>query len=173
MTRWTVRQERPGDEAAIHRVTAAAFAGHPHSEGTEPAIVDALRGDGDLTLSLVADAGGAVIGHVAFSRAVLADGAQQWQTLGPISVLPEWQGQGIGRALVEAGLTHWRAADAHGIVLLGDPELYGRFGFVRGTPLRIEGPLAAYFQVLPFADEIPASTVGFAPAFGQARVGTR
>lgn len=166
----TVRDERAGDAAAIRRVTERAFANQPHSEGTEPAIVDALRAAGDLSLSLVAEVGGELVGHVAFSRAILSDGAQGWQTLGPISVLPERQHQGIGRALIEAGTARWRKAGAPGIVLLGSPELYKRFGFVRGTPLHIAGPLEDYFQVLAFADEIPAASVEFAPAFGEARV---
>lgn len=169
----TIRAERPGDEPAIHRVTEAAFTDHPHSEGAEPAIVAALRADGDLALSLVAERGGRIVGHVAFSRAVLSGGEDRWYALGPISVLPEQQGQGIGRALVEAGAAHWRDAGAQGIVLLGDPALYSRFGFVRGTPLHIEGPLAAYFQVLPFTESIPDSSVTFAPAFRAARVRNR
>jgi predicted N-acetyltransferase YhbS len=168
-----IRPERSGDEAAIRHVTAAAFIDHPHSEGTEPAIVDALRADGDLALSLVAEMDGEIVGHVAFSRAILSGGEGGWYALGPISVVPERQGQGIGRALVEAGMAHWRAAGAQGVVLLGDPVLYGRFGFVRGTPLHIEGPLAEYFQVLPFAADIPASSVTFAPAFRMARVQNR
>jgi putative acetyltransferase len=168
-----VRPERPSDRLAIHRVTEAAFTDHPHSEGTEPAIVDALRDDGDLALSLVAEDQGEIVGHVAFSRAVLSCGEQGWFALGPISVLPERQGRGIGRALVEAGVAHWRAAGAQGIVLLGDPALYGRFGFVRGTPLHIEGPLAEYFQLLPFTEAIPDSSVSFAPGFSQARVRNR
>jgi putative acetyltransferase len=169
MAPWTIRDERPGDEAAIRRVTAAAFADHPHSEGTEPAIVDALRSAGDLTLSLVAEADGGVVGHVAFSRAILSNGAQDWQTLGPISVAPRWQGQGIGRALVGAGAAHWRAAGAPGIVVVGNPELYGRFGFSTDTALHLEGPLAPYFQVLALTGEVPAASVGFAPAFREAR----
>jgi putative acetyltransferase len=169
----TIRVERPGDEPAIHRVTEAAFTGHPHSEGTEPAIVDALRADGDLALSLVAEEKDEIVGHVAFSRAILSGGEQGWFALGPISVLPEKQGRGIGRALVEAGAAHWRAAGAQGVVLLGDPALYSRFGFVKGTPLYIEGPLADYFQVLPFTEAIPASSVTFARAFRAARVRDR
>lgn len=168
-----IRAELPEDVAAIRSVTAAAFIDHPHSDGTEPAIVDALRADGDLALSLVAEIDGEIIGHVAFSRAILSSGEDGWYALGPISVTPERQGQGIGRALVEAGIAHWRAAGARGLVLLGDPALYGRFGFVRGTPLHIEGPLAEYFQVLPFVPAIPASSVTFAPAFGMARVRNR
>jgi putative acetyltransferase len=169
----TIRAERPGDEPAIHRVTEAAFADHAHSEGTEPAIVDALRAGGDLALSLVAEQSGEIVGHAAFSKAILSGGEQGWYALGPISVLPEQQGQGIGRALVEAGAAHWRGAGAQGIVLLGDPALYSRFGFVRGTPLHIEGPLADYFQVLPFTESIPAAAVTFAPAFRLARVRNR
>lgn len=169
MTEWLIREERPGDETTVHRVTEAAFAGEPHSEGTEPAIVDALRADGDLALSLVAEASGSeIIGHVAFSPALLSGGAAGWYTLGPVSVLPERQGQGIGRALIEAGIAHMRKAGAQGVVVLGDPDLYSRFGFVRGTRLHIEGPLASYFQVLPFGAEIPDAAVDFAPAFGSA-----
>ena len=92
------------------------------------------------------------------------------EALGPISVHPKYQGRGIGRALVEAGAAHWREAGAKGVVLLGDPALYGRFGFVRDTPLHIDGPLARYFQVLPFTNEIAAASVTFAPAFGLASV---
>jgi predicted N-acetyltransferase YhbS len=169
MSEWLIRKERPGDEPAIHRVTEAAFTGHPHSEGTEPAIVDALRADGDLALSFVAETGSGIIGHVAFSPARLSDNEAGWYTLGPVSVLPERQGQGIGRALIEAGIAHMRKAGAQGVVVVGDPDLYGRFGFVRGTPLQIAGPLADYFQVLPFVLEVPDSTVDFAPAFSAAR----
>ena len=166
---WTIREERAGDEPAIRRVTEVAFANHPHSEGTEPAIVDALRADGDLTLSLVAEVRGAVVGHVAFSPAVLSTCAPGWQTLGPLSVDPDWQHQGIGRALIEAGAAHWRGKGAQGIVLLGSPDLYARFGFVRDTPLHIEGPLTEYFQVLALAGAIPAAAVEFAPAFSEPR----
>lgn len=170
---WTIRPERTGDEPAIHRLTEAAFTGHPHSEGTEPAIVDALRADGDLALSLVAETDGAIVGHVAYSRAILSGGEPGWFALGPISVLPERQGHGIGRALVETGTAYWREAGAEGVVLLGDPALYSRFGFARDTPLHITGPLAGYFQVLPFTDTIPAASVTFAPAFSLARVRNR
>lgn len=166
MTGWSVREERPGDEAAIRRLTEAAFAGHPHSDGTEPAIVDALRADGDLALSLVAEADGEVVGHAAFSPALLANGEEGWLTLGPISVLPERQGEGIGRALIEAGISQGREAGAAGIVVLGDPALYAHFGFIGDTPLRIEGPLREYFQVLALGDDIPDCTVEFAHAFG-------
>ncbi|MXP40436.1 GNAT family N-acetyltransferase [Altererythrobacter soli] len=168
MSEWLIRSERPGDEPAIHSVTKAAFADHPHSQGTEPAIIEALRADGDLTLSLVAEAGSTILGHAAFSPAHLSGDEAGWYTLGPVAVLPERQGQGIGRSLIEAGLTQMRAAGAQGVVVLGEPDLYGRFGFRRGTALHIDGPLASYFQVLPFGSAVPASTVAFAPGFASA-----
>ena len=168
MTAWAIREERSGDEAAIHDVTEIAFANHPHSDGTEPAIIEILRATGELTLSLVAEIEGQIVGHVAFSPAILSNGAQGWQTLGPIAVHPDWQAHGIGRALLETGVAHWREAGAEGVVLVGSPDLYGRFGFVTGSPLTIEGPLARYFQVLAFTDAVPAASVDFAPAFGAA-----
>lgn len=173
MSELTIRAERAGDEAAVRAVMTAAFADHPHSEGTEPAIVDRLRADGDLALSLVAEQDGAVLGHAAYSIAVLSNGDPGWYALGPIGVLPDRQGQGLGRALIEAGTAQLRAHGARGIVLLGDPDLYARFGFMRGTPLSISGPLAGYFQVLPFVREVPQAQVRFAPAFSLARVKNR
>jgi predicted N-acetyltransferase YhbS len=165
LTGWIVRDERPGDEAVIRRVTAAAFAGHPHSDGTEPAIVDALRTDGDLVLSLVAEAAGSIVGHVAVSPVALSNGDTGWLGLGPISVVPRFQRRGVGGALVEAAMARLRAADARGLVLVGSPDFYARFGFVRGTPLHLPGPLAEYFQVLAFTEVVPAASVAFAPGF--------
>ena len=104
---------------------------------------------------------------VAAGGVACSTGASGWYTLGPISVDPDWQGRGIGRALLTAGVAHWRATGAQGIVLLGSPELYRRFGFVTGSPLHLEGPLAPYFQVLAFHSEIPSATVDFAPGFDQ------
>lgn len=170
-----VRPEQPGDKAAIHALNAAAFADHPHSEGTEPAIVDMLRSDGDLTLSLVAvdDASGAIVGHAAFSDAILSDGGQGWQVLGPIAVLPARHGQGIARAMLAEAERILRQRSTKGIVLLGDPALYARLGFTRDTPLHITGPLAGYFHARHFIDDVPAASVSFAPAFSLARVKDR
>lgn len=170
----TVRAERPGDEAAIAKVNAAAFADHPHSEGTEPAIVARLREDGDLTLSLVAeDATGRIVGHAAFSAAILSTGDRGWETLGPIAVLPECQARGIARAMLAEAERILRARGAKGIVLLGDPALYARLGFTRDTPLHVNGPLAEYFHARAFVAAVPAASITFAPAFKLARVRDR
>ncbi|MGX7896361.1 GNAT family N-acetyltransferase [Tsuneonella sp. HG222] len=165
-----VRVESPGDAAAIHAVHTAAFADHRHSEGAEPDIVDALRAAGDLSLSLVAEIDGAMAGHAAWSEAVLATGEPGWFALGPIGVVPRLQRCGIGKALIAAGDAILRERGAKGVVLVGDPAYYGRLGFRQDTALFVDGPLADYFQVMPFVDDVPAASVGFAPAFGQVRL---
>ena len=99
-----LRDETPADIDAIRALTEEAFRTAPHADGTEHVIVDRLRAAGALTLSLVAEIDGAVAGHVAFSPVTLSDGSAGWYGLGPISVEPARQGEGIGSALVRAGL---------------------------------------------------------------------
>ena len=130
-----IRDERPADAAAIRAVTDAAFAGVPHSNQTESRIIDALRKAGALTLSLVALRREQLVGHIAFSPVLIDGVACDWYGLGPVSVVPELQGLGVGAALIRAGLERLRDIGARGCVLLGDPRYYGRFGFVRsGAP---------------------------------------
>lgn len=161
-----IRPERPGDEAAIHRVTARAFAPVKHSDGSEPQIVDGLRQDGDLALSLVAEKSGQIIGHVAFSAVTISDGATGWFGLGPVSAWPEFQGQGIGGALIRRGIEIMSERGAAGIVLLGSPEYYARFGFRHDSQLAYPGPPAEYFQCLLLEGELPHGEVKYAAAFG-------
>lgn len=124
-----VRPETAHDFKAIRRVNAEAFKDHPYSNQTEHLIVEALRIAGALEISLVAEADDEVRGHIAFSRATIGNDSRDWFILGPIAVLPGHQGEGIGRALVEAGLAAIRAHGAAGCVLVGDPAFYNRFGF--------------------------------------------
>lgn len=146
MSVWLVRDECPGDVAAIHALTQAAFAGVAFSDGTEAAIVDALREAGDLTLSLVAECRGAVVGHVAFS-AVTIDGVHGgWFGLGPIAVRAQLQRQGVGRALIAAGLERLRAMGAQGCALIGDPGYYGQMGFCCDGRLTYAGLDARFVQ---------------------------
>ena len=169
MADYTLREEQAGDFAPIHELTFRAFSGDPGYRVVEHKVVDILREDGDLVLSLVAvDDADNIVGHVAFSSAILSTGEQGWFALGPISVDPDRQGQGIGRALVVGGCARMRERGAKGIVLLGSLKLYSRFGFVSGTPLTIEGPHASYFQILPFVESIPDAQASFAPAFAKA-----
>jgi putative acetyltransferase len=160
-----VRPEQPADADAIRAVTQAAFAGRHYSSGTEAAIIDALRGAGALTISLVAEKGGAVVGHIAFSPVSIDGAASAWFGLGPVSAAPEWQGGGVGSALVTEGLARLRAQGAAGCVLIGDPRYYRRFGFERSASLTYPGAPAAYFQHIAFADARPSGAVAFHPAF--------
>lgn len=160
-----VRPERSGDETAIRRLTEAAFAGADHSSGTEGAIVDALRERGALTLSLVADEDGRILGHAAFSPVTIDGQAGDWFGLGPVSVDPDRQGQGIGAALIRAGLDRLKSRGATGCVVLGDPAYYGRFGFSAAHALRYPGAPDAYFQSLVLAGEPPAGQVAYDPGF--------
>lgn len=163
----SIRPEAEGDAPAIHALTKAAFRLVDHSDGSEPRIVDTLRRDGDLALSLVAvNMDEAVVGHIAFSPVSIGDGSPGWFGLGPISVIPTRQNTGIGSMLVEAGLEELRHRGARGCVLLGDPAYYGRFGFVHDPALTYPGPPAEYFQRLVLAGEAPSGIVTYAPAFG-------
>ena len=162
---WTIRKERPADEQAITALIDAAFRDAPHSDGTEAAIVERLRADGDLALSLVA-AEGSLVGHVAFSPVTLSDGTPRWYGLGPVSVIPLRQRAGIGSALIEEGLERLRQMDAGGCVVLGDPAYYRRFGFAHDAALAYPGPPPEYFQRMILSGPAPQGTVSYAPAFG-------
>jgi putative acetyltransferase len=160
-----LRLETPADGAAIHRLTAEAFRNAPHTSGTEAFIVDALRNAGALTLSLVAEDAGVLVGHVGLSPVTVADGSTGWYGLGPVSVLPSHQGRGIGSALVRDALARLRAMGASGCVLVGEPAYYGRFGFKADPRLVLAGVPPAYFQALAFNGAVARGEVKFHPGF--------
>lgn len=160
-----IRSERPGDANAIHALTRDAFEHAPHSIHTEQHIVDALRDAGALAMSLVAEDAGSIVGHVALSPVQLSDGSEGWYGLGPISVAPERQGQGVGAALMQAAIKALEAMGAAGCVLLGDPTYYGRFGFHAEPRLRLPGVPAAYFQARLLRGEWPDAEVTYHMAF--------
>lgn len=162
----TFRTEQPDDRRPIHMLTEAAFKDMPFSDGDEQHLVDRLRKDGDLTLSLVAEAAQGIVGHIAFSPVEISDGAPNWFGLGPVSVWPELHGKGIGSALINRGITDMRTRGAKGIVLLGSPEFYSRFGFQSDSRLTYPGPPAEYFQYLALDGTRPSGTVSYAPGFG-------
>ncbi|MDZ5448883.1 N-acetyltransferase [Labrys sp. ZIDIC5] len=160
-----IRPERADDIDTIRAITKAAFEGKPYSSQTEAAIVDALRAAGALTLSLVAEEDGEVVGHAAFSPVTIEGAFRQWYGLGPVSVRPDRQKGGIGRALIEAGLAHLRRQKADGCVVVGNPAYYGRFGFKNEEQLCFPGLPQVYFQCLPFGAETPHGNVAYHPAF--------
>ncbi|MDZ3992883.1 N-acetyltransferase [Pseudomonas sp. Teo4] len=160
-----IRNERAEDIQQIAAVTVAAFEQEVHSSHTEQFIVDALRKAGQLTVSLVAVDEDHVVGQVAVSPVTVSSGAAGWYGLGPISVLPDWQGQGIGSSLMKAALTELQKQGAAGCVVLGDPDYYNRFGFNAHAGLVLPGVPQAYFQALSFCGEFPAGTVHYHPSF--------
>ena len=166
MSALTIRPETDADHAQIAVVTNAAFAEVEHSDGTEVQIVDRLRQDGDLALSLVAEDGERIVGHVALSPVTISDGSEHWYGLGPISVLPAHQREGVGLRLMQRAIADMRTMGARGIVLLGEPAYYSRFGFEHDPQLNYPGPPAQYFQRLVLEGEAPSGTVSYAPAFG-------
>ncbi|WP_234685709.1 GNAT family N-acetyltransferase [Bradyrhizobium monzae] len=161
-----IRDERVEDGVAISRITTAAFAMAPHSSGTESRIIEALRQAGALTVSLVATSDeGSIVGHVAFSPVRIDQDTAHWYGLGPVSVAPQMQRQGIGRSLIREGLARLAARDADGCVVFGDPAYYGRFGFVSDPLLTYGGEPSMYFQRLVLRGEPPKGNVSYHTAF--------
>jgi putative acetyltransferase len=160
-----IRSETSDHIAAIAEVTAAAFQTLEISNHTEQFIIEALRAAKALTLSLVAVVDGRVVGHIAFSPVTISDGTQDWYGLGPVSVLPEYQRQGIGKALIREGLSRLKSMQARGCCLVGHPEYYKKFGFDNIPGLVYEGVPPEVFLALSFYGKTPRGTVTFHEGF--------
>lgn len=121
-----IRAEKPEDVAAIREVNERAFGGPLEAE-----LVDLLRARGKAALSLVAVDDDRVIGHILFSAVTIERAEKSVHALGlaPMSVLPEFQNQGVGSMLVRGGLEECRASGHRVVVVLGHPDYYPRFGF--------------------------------------------
>jgi len=161
-----IRNETKSDRAVISQVTRAAFENHPHSGQTEHFIVNALRAANALAVSLVAELDGRVVGHIAFSPLVISNGSQDWYGLGPISVLPEYQRRGVGKAMMREALSILKGMGGQGCVLVGDPGYYERFGFRNMPELVYEGIPQEYVLALVLGDQPARGVVTFHPAFG-------
>jgi len=166
---FVIRDEAPGDVASIHALNAAVFA-----TDAEARLVDALRAHGRLTLSLVAQEGAAIVGHIAFSPLTITrPGARMVEGigLGPMSVSRPRQGFGIGTRLVAAGLHRLRIAGHPFCIALGHPGYYPRFGFERAGRFGIrwerDVPDEAFFvaELAPGGLLGVAGVVRYAPEF--------
>jgi putative acetyltransferase len=160
-----LRSETSADLSAITEVTIAAFKTLQISNHTEQFIIAALRAAEALSLSLVAELDGRVIGHIAFSPVTISDGTRNWYGLGPVSVLPECQRKGIGKALIKEGLKRLRDRHAQGCCLVGHPDYYRRFGFKNVMGLVHQGVPQEVFFALSFAGHVPQGEVMFHEAF--------
>lgn len=144
---FTIREETPSDIEAIDQVTKAAFASAAYSSGTESFIIKALRANGQLTASLVAEEEGVLIGHIVMSPVTISSGNEGWYGLGPVSVIPSKQMSGVGSGLINAAIDALSNMHAAGCVVLGDPSYYGRFGFRSDARLQYLHAPAEYSQV--------------------------
>jgi putative acetyltransferase len=160
-----IRPETTADAGAIREVTVAAFETLAISDHTEQFVIEALRAAKALSLSLVAEVEGRVVGHIAFSPVTISDGTGDWYGLGPVSVLPGYQRQGIGKALMEEGLSRLRSLGARGCCLVGHPDYYRKFGFGNAPELVLEGVPPEFFFALPFDGPVPHGSVIFHEAF--------
>lgn len=161
----SIRKEQSSDVQSIYEVTVAAFLEAPHTDHTEQFIVKALCESGALSISLVAEDGGNIVGHVALSPVTISGSADSWYGLGPISVLPKNQSKGIGSKLMNAAILELKNIKAKGCVLLGDPNYYHRFGFKPREGLVLPGVPPEYFQALLFQGDLPQGIVTFHESF--------
>jgi putative acetyltransferase len=143
-----IRPARAGDHATIDEVLRAAF-----GRGDEADLVTRLRADDDVLFELVAVEDGHVVGHILMSR-LWVDSAVLYAALAPLSVRPDRQRTGLGAALISASLDFARDVGCHGVLVLGDPAYYGRFGFSAEHARSVDSPYRglAGFQALPLEE---------------------
>lgn len=165
MTEPRIRKECCSDCDAIRSVTERAFHGMPYAGGDEQDVIDRLRSANVLTLSLVAVLEEEVVGHVAFSPAEVGDRSCPWFALGPVSVVPERQRQGIGRALIENGLAQLKNLNPLGCILTGNPMYYEKFGFQLAPENAPPNEPAEFFMLKLLSSKVPQGQFEFHGAF--------
>lgn len=143
-----IRSETPAYRAAIAALITTAFRTAKVASGTEAEVVERLRASGALTLSLVAEEEGALIGHIAASPCSVG-GQGGWACLGPLAVALGQRRQGIGAALLRAALDALGSEGWKGAVLVGDPGYYTRFGFLPECGVTLAGVPSAYVMAKP------------------------
>jgi len=160
-----IREESKADRAAIRQVTEIAFRNKPYTDGDEQDVIDRLRSSHALALSLVAVENDEILGQITFSPAIVEDDSKSWFALGPVSVTPSRQGEGIGSSLIKQGLAGIDSLGALGCILTGNPEYYKKFGFKlapKNSPIN-ESEL--YFQLKLLGGELPEGRFAFHRAF--------
>jgi putative acetyltransferase len=162
-----LRPEAPADHAAVHEINVAAFGGE-----AEARFVHRLRQQARPLVSLVAEEGGTLVGHIMFSPVTLHRFTGLMMGLAPMAVAPARQRRGIGSALVRAGLGRCREIGAAAVVVLGHPDFYPRFGFLPagrfGLTSGYDVPAEAFMaiELAPHGLRGAAGTVSYHPALG-------
>jgi putative acetyltransferase len=160
-----IRDETKFDATVIAEVTIAAFQTLEISNHTEQFIIEALCSAGALTLSLVAEVDGRVVGHITFSPLAISEGTDNWYGLGSVSILPEYQRQGIGKPLIQEGLSRLKDLGTKGCCLVGHPQYYRKFGFENVAGLVHKGVPQEVFFALSFDGRFPQGNVMFHEGF--------
>jgi putative acetyltransferase len=166
MSMMSIRAATPRDRDAIRRVEEHAFGQH-----AEAGLVDALVGDGDTVLELVAVDEGQVVGHILFSRLYVRHGARKFAAvaLAPLAVEPSFHGTGIGGALVREAHLRLKEAGENLSVVLGDPAYYGRFGYSHTRAEKFDSEYQGEaLQALAWGEAPESGGLVYAPAFGTA-----
>ena len=166
----SIRDEQPGDAAALHRVITAAFKSRAEAE-----LVDKLRANDRFALSLVAVQGGAVVGHVLLTDVTVAGHGlvPRGAGLAPLAVRPTFQRRGIVAMLVRAALERALRTGYGFVCLLGDPAYYQRFGLRPASTLGLvsefDAPPEAFLAIELAPGALPgvAGTVRYLPVFAE------
>lgn len=166
-----IRTEQPADYENVYHVTQSAFAHAEHSDGNEQDLVNALRtGTAFIPeLSLVAEINDKIVGHIMFTK--LQIGQNTILALAPLSVLPEYQRQGIGSSLIMEGHRIAKDLGYTYVVVLGSEHYYPRFGYVPAENFHIQPPFevpSVNFMAFKLCKEAPAVSgiVRYAKEFG-------
>ena len=164
------RQEKAADHEAVERLITEAFASAPHSDGNEAQLVNALRMSSSHIpqLSIVALLGDKIIGHILFSKIKIGDGLGL--ALAPLSVLPEFQRMGIGKALIAEGHRIAKEMGYSVSVVLGNPDYYKKSGYEPAAGFEIYPPFdidSKYYMAYPLTNgTLPSGIVEYNKAFG-------
>jgi putative acetyltransferase len=144
----SLREEAPADAVQIRTLLEASFPGTG-----EALLVDRLRSDGDLILSLAAEDAGVVVGYIAFSRLAVEGGEAPFPAvaLAPLAVYPEYQKQGVATRLIQEAHACLAFLGETLSVVLGEPAYYGRFGYSNRRVARFESEYQSpYLMALSF-----------------------
>jgi predicted N-acetyltransferase YhbS len=157
-----LRSELPADIEGVQTLIQEAFKNAEHTDGQESQLVQRLRESSNFIpeLSVVACQNGVLLGHIIFTRIEIRSPSGQSQdslALAPVSVLPEFQKMGIGKALIERGHEVARQLGFQSVIVLGYPDYYSKFGYKKASGFGIQGPFQVPDDVFMALELIPGA----------------